>query len=407
VAGRGWPCDDGALAYLAPRAARITGRRHSRRPPLFPELDMPARIALVLDLGLALGLAATGCHGAPAAPPAAGPSAASGPSAAGAPPMAPPKLTAFAARSLALPGAAPYVLMDYIVFNPRTRTVWAPAGNTAAVDVVDVATRHVAQVTGFATREVERNGQKRTIGPSSAAIGAPGTVYVGNRGDSSVCAVDEVKLTLGTCGKLDASPDGLIYVAGTNEVWVTTPRDSSIRILDGTTLAEKAKLTLDGQPEGFAVDATRNRFYTNLEDKDRSLAIDLTSHAVVATWNTACGEGGPHGIRLAEPEGFLVLACPAKLEVLDVGRGGAIVGTADTGEGVDDIDYAPASHLIYVGAGRAGKLTIVWLDARGALTPVAVVPTRPGARNPAAASDGSIYLQNAQAGELVVVSPAR
>jgi DNA-binding beta-propeller fold protein YncE len=341
-----------------------------------------------------------GCHGAPPAPPAAGPSA----PAIG---TAPPKLTALAASSLALPGAAPYVLMDYIVFNPRTNTVWAPAGNTAAVDVVDIATRHVAQVTGFATREVERNGQKRTIGPSSAAIGPPGTVYVGNRGDSSVCAVDEVKLALGACGKLDGAPDGLIYVAKTHEVWVTTPRDHSIRILDGTTLAEKARLTLDGQPEGFAVDATRNRFYTNLEDKDRSLAIDLTSHAVVATWNTACGEGGPHGIRLAEPEGFLLLACPARLEVLDVGRGGAIVGTADTGEGVDDIDYAPASHLIYVGAGRAGKLAIVWLDARGTLTPIADVATRPGARNPAAASDGSIYLQNAQAGELVVVSPVR
>ena len=357
---------------------------------------MPPRIARVL----VPCLAAAGCHSAPPAQPGPGPSA---------PPeigTAPPRLTPFAASSLGLPGAAPYVLMDYIVFNPRTRTVWAPAGNTAAVDVVDIATRRVSQVTGFATREVERNGQKRTIGPSSAAIGAPGTVYVGNRGDSSVCAVDEVKLALGTCGKLDGSPDGLIYVARTHEVWVTTPRDSSIRILDGTTLAEKARVKLDGQPEGFAVDATRNRFYTNLEDKDRSLAIDLTSHAVVATWTTACGEGGPHGIRLAEPEGFLVLACPARLEVLDVGHDGAILGTADTGAGVDDIDYAPASHLIYVGAGRAGQLAIVWLDSRGALTPVAIVPTRPGARNPAAASDGSIYLQNGQAGELVVVSPA-
>ena len=363
---------------------------------------MHPRIAFDLASVLApvLGLALAGCHSAPSAPPAASPPVP-------AITTAPPKPATFAASSLALPGAAPYVLMDYIVFNPRTKTVWAPAGNTAAVDVVDVGTRHVAQVTGFATREVEgRNGQKRVIGPSSAALGAPGTVYVGNRGDSSVCAVDEAKLALGACGKLDSSPDGLIYVARTHEVWVTTPRDNSIRILDGTTLAQKAKLTLEGNPEGFAVDASRNRFYTNLEDKDKSLAIDLTSHAVVATWNTACGEGGPHGIRLAEPEGFLLLACPAKLEVLDVGHDGAILGTADTGEGVDDIDYVPSSHLVYVGAGRAGKLTIAWLDAKGALTPIAVVPTKQGARNPAAASDGSVYLQNGQGGELVVVSPA-
>ena len=51
-------------------------------------------------------------------------------------------------------------------------------------------------------------------------------------------------------------PDGLAYVAERSEVWVTTPRDKSIRILDAKTLAEKAKLTFDGNPEGFAVDAS-------------------------------------------------------------------------------------------------------------------------------------------------------
>ena len=82
------------------------------------------------------------------------------------------------------------------------------------------------------------------------------------------------------------------------------------------------------------------------------------------------------------------------------------LGTTDTGEGVDDIDYVPASHLVYVGAARAAKLTITELDAKGALAPVAVVPTKPGARNPAAAADGSVYLPNSQGGELVVVAPA-
>lgn len=351
---------------------------------------------------LVLALAALGCGSphAPSTPPAPPASAAAGAAAA-------PRATAYAVTGLALPGAADYgVLMDYILFDPRTRTVWAPAGNTAAVDVVDIATRRVAQVTGFATQDIERRGQKRTVGPSSAALGDAGTVYVGNRGDSSVCAVDETRLAIGACGKLDASPDGIAYVARTHEVWVTTPRDRSIRILDAATLAQKARLAFDGAPEGFAVDATRNRFYTNLEDKDVTLAIDLTSHATVATWKPGCGEAGPRGLRLAEPEGFLLLACTTRIEVLDAGHDGAILGTADTGEGVDDIDYVPASHLVYAGAGRAGKLTIAALDAHGALAPVTVVATKQGARNPAAASDGSVYLPNSQGGELVVVAPA-
>ena len=336
---------------------------------------------------LASVLAALGCHGA-----------------------APPRATSYAAAtatSVALPGAAAYgVAMDYIVFDPRTRTVWAPAGNTAAVDVVDIATHKIAQVTGFATREVERNGQKRTVGPSAAALGEPGTVYVGNRGDSSVCAVDEARLAIGTCGVLDSSPDGIAYVPRTHEVWVTTPRDNSIRVLDAVTLAQKARIAFDGAPEGFAVDATRNRFYTNLEDKDLTLAIDLTSRATVATWKPGCGEAGPRGLRIAEREGFLIVACTAKVEVLDAGHDGAILGSVDTGDGVDDIDYIPASHLVYAGAGRAARLTIAALGPTGALTPVTAVATKQGARNPAVASDGSVYLPNSGGGELVVVAPS-
>jgi len=352
------------------------------------ELHMIRRLTIVA--------LAAGCHGtaAPTAPTAPATSA-------------PPAIArAYATAALALPGGNPGVFMDYLIYDPRTRAVWAPAGNTAAVDVVDIATRKITQVTGFPTQELERNGRKRIVGPSSATLGEPGTVYVGSRGDSSVCAVDEVKLVRGACGKLDSMPDGIAYVAATHEVWVTTPRDNSIRILDATTLAQKARLGFEGNPEGFAVDATRHRFYTNLEDKDATLAIDLTSHATVATWKPACGEDGPHGLRLAEPDGFLLVACSAKVEALDVGHDGAITGSLDTGDGVDDLDYVAASHAVYVGAGKDAKLTIASLDARGALASLAVVPTKPGARNPAAAADGSVYLANSQGGELVVASPA-
>lgn len=352
---------------------------------------------------IVFALLVVGCGGSkPAASTAASPEAA--PAAMAAPTAA----SKYTASSLALPGAADYgVLMDYILFDPRTKTVWAPAGNTAAVDVVDIATRKIAQVTAFPTQEIERRGQKRTIGPSAAALGAPGTVYIVNRGDSSVCAVDEAKLVRGTCGKLDSSPDGIAYVAKTSEVWVTTPRDNSIRILDATTLAQKAKVTFDGGPEGFAVDQTRNRFYTNLEDKDKTLAIDLTTHATVATWDPGCGEAGPRGLRIAEQEGFLIVACTTQTKTLDAGHDGAVLGSIDTGAGVDDFDYIPATHTVYIGAARDAKLTIASLDAKGALSAILVVPTKQGARNPAVAADGSVYLPNSGGGELVVVSPEK
>jgi hypothetical protein len=309
----------------------------------------------------------------------------------------------YTTSNIALPGGgADGIAMDYLLYNPRTKTVWAPAGNTGSVDVVDVATGKVSRIEGFATQEMERNGKKRTVGPSSATLGPDGTVFVGNRGDSSVCAVDEKKLAKGTCGKLDSMPDGISYVAKTNEVWVTTPRDKSIRILDAKTLAQKTKLPFDGEPEGFAPDATRGRFYTNLEDKDVTLSIDVASHKTVATWKSNCGEQGPHGLRLADAEGFLLVACSTRVEALDVAHDGAALGSVDTGDGVDDFDYAPATHEVFVGAARAAKLTVAKVDPKGAMTVVAVVPTSEGARNGVAADGGTVYLSHSKGSELVV-----
>lgn len=317
---------------------------------------------------------------------------------------------AYTVTMQALPGASDAGIgMDYIIFDPATHAVWVPAGNTGAVDVVDPASGKVRQISGFPTAEMGTGDRKRVVGPSSVTIGS-GTIYVGNRGDSTVCAVNPQTLVRGTCHKVDSMPDGLAYVATTKEVWVTTPRDKSIRILDATTLDEKAKLTFDGNPEGFAVDNKRGRFYTNMEDKDLTLAIDLRSHATVATWKPACGADGPHGLRVDEKAGQLFVACSTRAEVLDVAHDGAVLSSIDTGDGVDDIDYAPATHLLYVGAAKAGLLTVAHADAKGVLTIVAKVPTHTGARNPAVTSDGTVYLAHSGMGklsDLVVASPKK
>ena len=294
--------------------------------------------------------------------------------------------------------------MDLIAYDPHTDAVWVPAGNTGAVDVLDVATGKVTQIGGFATAEIEREGRKRVVGPSAASVGDTG-VYIGNRADSSVCLIDEKTLATGACVTLDARPDGIAYVAKAHEVWVTTPGDKSIRVLDASTLAQKSKIPLEGSPEGYAVDAQRSRFYTNLEDKDQTLSLDLESHAVIATWASKCGEDGPHGIRLDEHAGHLFIACSAKVEAMDIAHDGAILGSVETGDGVDDFDYVPSRHTLYIGAARAARLTIASVADNGALAVAATVPTQAGARNGVADARGTMYLAHGKGSELLAVSP--
>ncbi|CAN5212987.1 hypothetical protein BH11MYX1_BH11MYX1_04530 [soil metagenome] len=357
---------------------------------------MPRFVSIGLTLLAACGTptAPTG----PVAPPATTPVVET--------PVVPPPGSRFTHKTIALPGASPAgVMMDYLLFDPRTNTVWVPAGNTGFVDVVDVSTGTIARIEGFATKEMEGRRGKRIVGPSAAALGAPGTVYIGNRGDSSICAVDEKTLKKGTCGTLDAMPDGVAFIAATNEVWVTTPRDKSLRILDGKTLAQKARLAYEGEPEGFAVDVARGRFFTNLEDKDETLAIDVKTRKTVATWHPNCGEDGPHGLRYSDADSRLLVACSAEIHALDADKDGAIVGTVEVADGVDDLDLDPATHTVYAGGGRAVQRAVVDLGPTGALALRTKVETAPGARNGVLATNGTIYLSHSQASELVVLSP--
>jgi DNA-binding beta-propeller fold protein YncE len=318
----------------------------------------------------------------------------------------------YSVRTLPLPdGGAGDVSMDYIAYDSKTNSVWVPGGNTGTVDVVDAGTSKVRQIPGFPTKEVAgRGGGKRILGPTAVSIGE-GVVYIGNRGDSTVCAFNATSLEKVGCGSmLDSTPDGVAYVAPTKEVWVTTPGDKSIRVLDSKTLQQKAKLTYEGNPEGYAVDAKRGRFYTNMEDKDQTLAIDLNTHKTLATWMPSCGKEGPHGIGLDEAAGHLFIACSTLAEVMDIGKDGSILSKVDTGDGVDDIHYEPSSHLLYVGAARDAKLTIARADAQGKLNIVAQVPTEMGARNATSAKNGTVFLAHgggARLAALVVVSPKK
>jgi DNA-binding beta-propeller fold protein YncE len=326
-----------------------------------------------------------------------------------APPAPAPATAASKVTAIALPGAPPDgVALDYLAIDRARHRVWVPAGGTGSTDVIDTTTRELRRVEKFPTIEMERRGKKRLVGPSSATVG-DGVVYVGNRADSTVCAVDATTLDRGGCVTVPSMPDGLAYVARTKEVWVTTPRDQSIVILDVTAPATPklaGSFKLDGDPEGFAVDDERGLFYTNLEDKDRTLRIAVATRAVTGTWKPACGEDGPKGLAFETRGQFLVVACPDHVEALAAGADGRILSKIPTGEGVDNLDYLPGQRSLYAAAAGAATLTVARLDEKGALKPLSVSATAKGARNAVVADDGTAYVADGPEGTILVVRPA-
>src|SRR5437870_10364276 len=128
-------------------------------------------------------------------------------------------------KPIALPGANGAVALDYFAYDPATGKVWVPASNLGSVVVIDEKTDAVSQVAGFKTGEIERRGRKVTLGPTAGSIG-DGVVYIGNRGDATLCVIDAKTLNRGGCVPLSTeqpvTPDGVVYVAAARELWVTT-----------------------------------------------------------------------------------------------------------------------------------------------------------------------------------------
>jgi DNA-binding beta-propeller fold protein YncE len=313
----------------------------------------------------------------------------------------------YASRAIPLPGASGALTLDYIAIDRAGGRVWVPAANTASVDVLDVASGKLTRIEGFKTAEMTgRGGVKRVVGPSSATVG-DGVAYVGNRGTKEVCAIDVAKLARGACVTLPTAPDGIQYVASSKEVWVTTPRDKSLTVLDASKhdkLVVKARIALEGDPEGYAIDEARGVFFTNLEDKDKTVSVDVKSRKVTATWDAKCGSDGPRGLALDSARGFLFVACTTGVEALDA-KTGAILAKLDTGAGVDNIDYLDAKKQLFVAAGKAATLTVATVDDKGALTVLATSPTAQGARNVVADSRGVAYVADGNNGQLLVLTP--
>ena len=303
--------------------------------------------------------------------------------------------------TIALPGGPP-VSMDYLAVDAKNARVWVPAGNTGRVDVVEQGTGKLTAIEGFETAKLK----ERQVGPSSATVG-DGVVYVGNRANSSVCAIDAQTLEKKGCVVLASLPDGLAFVSTTNEVWVTTPRDNTLTILDVKKPGEprlSGTLKLES-PEGYAVDAARGLFYTNQEDLDRTVVLDVRTRKVLATWKPGCGKEGPRGMALDVQRRHLFVACAAgQVKTLDAGKNGAQLGEVQTGVGLDNIDYLPAQHLVYAAA-KAGTLTVIEDAASGALTKQWSADTAVGTRVVVVDASGAAYVADSAGGRLIAFKP--
>ena len=320
--------------------------------------------------------------------------------------------TNYELKPINLPGATGPVALDYFAYDRATGNVWVPASNIGSVDVIDEKADAVSQIGGFPTGEIERRGRKITVGPTAASIGDE-VVYIGNRGNGTLCVVNARALARGECVPVSAArtvtPDGVVYVAATREVWVTlrvkagdNAPAKSLDVFDASDphhLKPKTKIPLDGLAEGYAVDNQRGLFYTNIEDTGSTVAIDVRTHKIVAKWNP--GSSDLQGLALDNPRRFLFVACGDHVVSLDAANDGKILDSLETGAGLDNIDYSPDAKILYAAASQAATLTIAEVGDDGKFHLKATVPTVKGARGVVAGKGETAYLIDPAEGRIL------
>jgi DNA-binding beta-propeller fold protein YncE len=260
--------------------------------------------------------------------------------------------------------------IDHFTFDAkRKRVIGAALGNNT-VEVVDTfAGRDIHSITGAAAPQ--------------------GVVYVAN--------LDKLFVANGTDGKLriydgdsfkllntvdiGEDADNVRYDPVEKKVYVAFGGDEGggIAVIDaasGKRLEDAAKL--DAHPESFQIATSKSAIYANIATKAKVVVIDRATHKVTE-WPLKTGKANyPMAFDEADHRVFVVTRKPAQLVVLD-SDSGAMVGSVPCVNDADDLYYDAGRKRIYVPGGEGFISVIQQIDADH-YRPLAKIPTTVGAR---------------------------
>lgn len=307
------------------------------------------------------------------------------------------------ATPLPLPDGKGGIGFDDLRYDAALGRLLIPAGRSGNVDLIDPESRAVTPIGGFTKVARYDAGHGQSV--TSADAGG-GWLFATDRSALSLAVVDPKSRSIVARAPLASAPDYVRWVAPTREIWVTEPGKHRIEVftLGAATPpvpTHAAFIDTPGGPESLVVDAARGRAYTH-KWKRATMAIDLKTRAVVATWPAGCGD--PRGIALDGARALLFIGCEdGTAGALDVAHDGKIVGSVRSGAGVDIIAYDAGRAHLYVPGDESATMAIIGVSATGALSILDTVPTVKEAHCVTSDERGNAYVCDPRNGQLLVV----
>jgi DNA-binding beta-propeller fold protein YncE len=237
---------------------------------------------------------------------------------------------------------------------------------------------YVSHATKVVVIDMVKNGVVGEIAPAPGVHGiaaAPelGRAFVSNGRENSASIVDMKTLLITGSVKTGENPDCILYEPGHKEVYTFNGRGKSATAFDALTGEVKATIPLPGKPEFAVVDVKAGRIYNNIEDTNEIVVIDTATHAVVAKWPIAPGEGAS-GLAIDLAHHRLFTVAGNKLLVALDSTTGKVLSTMPIGPGVDAAAYDPGTGLVFASSSDS-TLTVAKADAAGKLGLVQTLAT--------------------------------
>jgi YVTN family beta-propeller protein len=232
--------------------------------------------------------------------------------------------------------------IDHLTIDLARRRLYVAELGNDSVGVVDLDTRKVLHtLTGFAEPQ------------GIAYVAATDEVYVANGGDGSVHILKGADGS--TAGRVELGDDADNVRVDRSRRFVAVGHGSGgLALIDPVSHRKVVDIPLGGHPESFQLSGDGARAYVNVPGAREVAVLDVANRKPLRSWPTGnLSANFPLVMGEGEQSVWVVFRSPARLASFDTATGKATV-TLDTCSDSDDVFVDSARHRLYVicGGGR-------------------------------------------------------
>jgi DNA-binding beta-propeller fold protein YncE len=267
-------------------------------------------------------------------------------------------------QTISLPGVEGRI--DHFSVDLDGQRLFVAALGNNTVEVVDLAAgQDSASIAGFS----EPQGVMYVPGSDK--------LFVSNAGDGTVESFDGTTFDLLNVTPFASDADNLRYDASADQLYVGYGT-GALGVLDATSEEVVGDIRLAGHPESFQLEKFGPRVFINVPTARRIQVVDRQQGVVVANWPVPVGGNFPMALDEDNQRLFVAARSPAQLLVYDTSSGD-LVAQLDCAGDADDVFYDPVKGRIYV-SGGAGFVSVFQQDDADQYELIVNIPTAAGAR---------------------------